>query len=535
MIRTGQKPLVVHVVLQDADPAAENPTRALAVEIYTRLARGPRSTGIPVHVWMATGSMGALDLPEQAPLPDAERNAILLLVDQPFFEAREQWKRYLAVLDKALRRERDLLLPIAICKDAHWVARALNNINSVPVKDPKTVAEDEHVFQDILTAILRLLPEPSPESSLLQPSFGSAQESVAAPPPVFLCHTKRDGEGLARNLRQYIQNQTQLRCFFDLYDLPHGQTVKDFIQTSISVSCLLVVWTDSLLESRWCQFEILEARSQQRPLLVLDALSVDSPRIFPFLSNMPVLRWRDNPAQVVSALLLELVRTRHMRVLFGSLRDSDSQITSFVVHAPDIMEASSVLRPRKINLASIELASQLVVYPDPPLRSEELGFLRRAFPTLHLHSLSEWTALRAANALSNITAPPVKERPAPLSHLPVGLSVSETETWKRLGLIREHQDDFVVDMARELILLGARLLWGGDLRPDGLGMRLETLVDAYRPADRAPQDHIACYLAWPIHRKVTPKNLQERRAFADVRCQPRPNLTKSRSSPCASR
>ncbi len=90
--------------------------------------------------------------------------------------------------------------------------------------------------------------------------------------------------------------------------------------------------------------------------------------------------------------------------------------------------------------------------------------------------------------------------------------------------MEEHQDDFVLDLARELILLGARLVWGGDLRPKDIGKRLEGVVKTYHQADHAPQDHIACYLAWPIHHnKLLAKDLRERRAFADVRCLAAPN------------
>jgi len=149
--------------------------------------------------------------------------------------------------------------------------------------------------------------------------------------------------------------------------------------------------------------------------------------------------------------------------------------------------------------------------------------LREAFPPLRLHSFSEWTALRAAGLL--LTGDTCdEERPLPLTGCSIALSVSESESWRELGLLSEHQDDFVEVLARELILLGGRILWGGDLRPEGLGTRLERLVRAYHQATHAPQDHVACYLAWPIHHKVNPDDLQARRALAEIICLPRPNV-----------
>ncbi|MHC2282159.1 hypothetical protein ACVME8_008802 [Bradyrhizobium diazoefficiens] len=510
-----RQPLAVHIIMQVSDPKAKNPTRALATEIYSRLMRGPRPAAIPTRVWVGNPiAHHKGKLPAQPPLDEAERNVVILLVDQQFFESRRQWEHYLEVLEKARRPNRDLILPISICGDAHRVSSALSDVNHVPVKDSETVADDELVFQAILTAVLRLIPEGDPRS----PPSGLGM----VPPRVFLCHSKTDGDALARSLRRYVYEQTQLTCFFDTHDIPHGHGVRDSIKSSIAASCVLVLWTDRLLESRWCQFEILEARSQQRPLLILDALSFHSPRVFPFFSNMPVIRWRKDPGRVLSALLLELVRTRHIRVLFESLRDSEAHYPRFMLHPPDIMDASSVMRTNDGECATIASNGELVVYPDPPLPAEELSFLREAFPKIHLHSLSEWTALRAAGILPDPLSSPARKRQSPLSSFSIGLSVSSAESWTSLGLIAEHQDDYVIDIARELILLGARLLWGGDLRPDGIGVRLESLVQAYHQADHAPQDHIACYLAWPIHHNVPARDIQARRTFADVQCLPNP-------------
>jgi SLOG cluster2/TIR domain len=524
----AQRPMAVHLVLQD-NAAPDDQTRLLATQIYTRLARGSRPTSIPVHIWGGTVHAGVLEPPAQPPLSTTRRNAIILLIDQAFFDTRKQWKPYLDALVGSRVTDRDLLLPVSICGDAHRVATALSDINCVQVGDPNLIVSDERIFQAIFTAILRLLPETRPQqfATPLTPSQMAA--TISAPPQVFLCHTKSDGEMLAHNLRQYVYEQTQLSCFFDTHDIPHGEGVRSFITSSISSSCLLVIWTDRLLESRWCQFEILEARRQQRPLLVLDALSNQSPRIFPFLGNIPVVRWRENPAQILSALLLELVRARHLRTLFEALRGSQTNGPDFMLYPPDIMEASSVLRRRDEATNRVASVGGPVVYPDPPLPAEELAFLHETFPTLHLHSISEWTALRAANALIGRSGILPEARQEPLAGLSIGLSISQSEAWKSLGLISEHQDDFAEDMARELILLGARLLWGGDLRPEGLGSRLESLVRAYHQATHAPQDHVSCMLAWPNHRNVSAKDLQIRKAFAEVVCLPRPALDVSES------
>jgi hypothetical protein len=416
-----------------------------------------------------------------------------------------------------VRPLRDVVLPVSIFGEAHRVSPAFRDINHVPVADPEKLLTDEEVYQAILTTLLRSILSPSLAGTVVLPEA----DVKAALPRVFFCHCKADGDSLARKLRGYLYEHTQLSGFFDMHDIPHGQGVHETIRSAIAESCLLVVWTDNLLQSRWCQFEILEARSQQRPLLVLDALRVQAPRVFPFLSNMPVVRWSNNPGELMSRLLLELVRTNHISLLFQSLSTRVTPAPRFMLHPPDIMEANNVLRTHSTEPAAPGESSAIVVYPDPPLPAEELIFLGQAFPTLHLHSLSEWTALQAAGLLST-TESPAETHPCPLSGLSIGLSVSSAESWPRMGLIPEHQDDYIVDIARQLILLGARLLWGGDLRPEGLGGRLEQLVQQYHQADHAPQDHIASYLAWPNYRDVPPKEIEKRRKFADVECLPNP-------------
>jgi hypothetical protein len=246
---------------------------------------------------------------------------------------------------------------------------------------------------------------------------------------------------------------------------------------------------------------------------------------------MPGVRWSDNAPQVLSALLLELVRHRHLQMLFDGLRGPRSDTPAFMLHPPDLMEAGNMLRQR--HAVPARPSGEVVVYPDPPVPAEELAFLRDTFPFLHLHSMSEWTALRAAGGLLDPKERVETTRPTPFLGLSVGLSISESETWNSLGLIADHQDDLAIDVARQLILLGARLLWAGDLRPKGLGVRLEALVRAYHQAARAPQDHIASIPAWPNHQHLSDKDLQPLRAVADVIRLGRPHADQSQPDPPA--
>jgi hypothetical protein len=364
----------VHVVYQEVPSLADNPTHRLAREIYARLVRGARPSGVPIQIWTRTE-----DLPARPPLEDADRNAVILLIDQNFFDSRKGWESYFESLKAGFRNGQDLLVPVSICSDAHLTSDLLRDINCVQVDDPTGVDKDESLLLAVFIAILNLLPERIREKNCT---------AMALPPRVFLCHTKTDGAEKARKLRRYLYEHTQMSCFFDTHDIPHGRGVREFIQTSIAESCMMVIWTDHLLDSRWCQYEILEARKQQRPLIVVDALSRNAPRIFPFLGNMPVVRWKVNQAEILNALLLELVRTRHTKALFQSLCGEDKS-PSFRFHPPDLLPGDDASEPRTFHRRSSDDHAALIVYPDPPLAAEEQEILRVSLPHLRLHSLSE--------------------------------------------------------------------------------------------------------------------------------------------------
>ena len=246
---------------------------------------------------------------------------------------------------------------------------------------------------------------------------------------------------IARTIRQYIYEETQLSCFFDLHDIPHGQPVKRSIEDAIRESVVVAIWTDRFLDSPWCQFEVIEARRQQRPMLVLDALVAQTPRLFPFLGNMPVVRWTDNCPTVVTAILLELLRSYHLWAVFDKLSLNEQHPPVFGLHPPDLLDSSLK--------ESIPSSSSIFVYPDPPIKPSELELLQGILPKKRFLSLIEWRALRAANAVQTVWDLSTEPRPNPFRGKQIGISVSISDTWAELGLISNHQDDLTADIALE--------------------------------------------------------------------------------------
>ena len=88
----------------------------------------------------------------------------------------------------------------------------------------------------------------------------------------------------------------------------------------------------------------------------------------------------------------------------------------------------------------------------------------------------------------------------PLSQKAVAIAVSESADMAGLGLAPEHLRDARAEIARHLLAMGARLVYGGDLRANGFTQLLFELVARYRRdadvGDTRPA--VINYLAWPV-------------------------------------
>lgn len=83
----------------------------------------------------------------------------------------------------------------------------------------------------------------------------------------------------------------------------------------------------------------------------------------------------------------------------------------------------------------------------------------------------------------------------------IAISTSESPDMAALGLSDEHLRDAMAEIARHLLALGARLVYGGDLRQHGFSELLFELVARHRrDADEGDnRAAIVNYLAWPVH------------------------------------
>jgi hypothetical protein len=98
----------------------------------------------------------------------------------------------------------------------------------------------------------------------------------------------------------------------------------------------------------------------------------------------------------------------------------------------------------------------------------------------------------------------------------VAISISESSDMLALGLSDEHLIDAMTEIARHLLALGARLVYGGDLRAKGFSKLLFELVARHRRDADFEDKHpgVINYLAWPVHIRMPFAELEQ--AHADL-------------------
>ncbi|MGJ0626139.1 hypothetical protein [Xenorhabdus bovienii] len=88
-----------------------------------------------------------------------------------------------------------------------------------------------------------------------------------------------------------------------------------------------------------------------------------------------------------------------------------------------------------------------------------------------------------------------------LSQQVIAISTSDSPDMPVLGLSEQHLSDAMTEIARHLLALGSRIVYGGDLRVNGFTELLFELVSRHcRDADEGDKrPSVLNYQAWPVH------------------------------------
>lgn len=85
----------------------------------------------------------------------------------------------------------------------------------------------------------------------------------------------------------------------------------------------------------------------------------------------------------------------------------------------------------------------------------------------------------------------------------IGISISDSPDLLKLGYSSMHLQDASIEFARYLLVHGATLVYGGDLRQGGFTFLFSELAKLYSSKETYNDFRFKNFFAWPIHLKLT--------------------------------
>ena len=209
---------------------------------------------------------------------------------------------------------------------------------------------------------------------------------------IFISHSKHDDDGklVAHNIRDWIHKHSLLATFFDIYDIPPGQSFEEVLLNQIDAGAVIAVHTDSYSSREWCRREVIEAKRRQVPMIVVDCVRDIDPRGIPYLGNVPIIRMEPSKNErveaVASCILDEIFRIWLWRCRVGQ----------YFVDYPSVLFTDRP--PELISLAALPSgdneSNKVIVYPEPLMSTYEEILFTEIAPSVRVQTLTEWLEKR---------------------------------------------------------------------------------------------------------------------------------------------
>lgn len=341
-----------------------------AKRMYNLLCRdssNPLSRGIGMPVFYRSSYPQDKNQPIPINYKAAKRNAIILLIDDEMFND-DNWQGYITeMLSNVDSKSR--VFPIALSEYAyHQNEGELNKNQFIRLNDPGTLEDKWPTLKHaVLHDLSRLMID-------VQSSHEEVSEQVPPPIKIFISHAKMDGESLALDFKNYIQNNSKLNTFFDAYDIADGYDFDTQIKRHLKNSAVVVFHTDEYSNREWCRIEVIVAKRNKSPLVVVHNLKKGERRSFPYMGNVPTIKWNEQYEEIIDLTLMQVLNNKFSREKIEvdiKLFELDKMYSISVLSSP----------PELFNFIDLEILKgeseekRLVVYPDPPLGIEEVDVL----------------------------------------------------------------------------------------------------------------------------------------------------------------
>ena len=449
--------------------------KAVYSDIYKLLCRDanhPFEDGLDIPVYLRTGDDEQLRVIKPISLDNTDKVFILLLVDDKMY-CSDVWHKYIGDVVKLQQKhaENVQILCVELSKFSFDIGYGLSDkqflrLNSFSIRDNWQEFQIR-LYDNLIRFIKR------DELNKLR---------------IFISHSKKDDNkiGLQRafEFRDYIRSKTKLDSFFDANDILDGQDFENQIKSNAAgeMSLLVILNSNTYSEREWCQKEVLFAKKNKIPTIAVSLLDGEVKRSFPYISNIPYIRFNDNWGDVLALLLRTALDQNNQAKYLANLRDElDEPVRNTFQVLPFSPEAYSYVYD--------ELASN-VIYPEPPLSKDELDVLMKI----------------AGKDKQFITPMQLLARTVNLNGMSVAISVSEAPDSDVLGYGADMIRDLTIELSRHLLIAGAKMVYGGDLRDGGYTELFSDISLQYKNYQGdVDRDTIFFrnYFAWPIYLNFT--------------------------------
>lgn len=382
----------------------------------------------------------------------------------------DQWMGYIGALYD-IKNVR--VVPIALDKYAYKInsrVQAYNFIREYEIDDYK----EQQVFIALAHEIYRY-------------GFNEKNEIISKDSAmrIFLSHAKDGKNGLntAKQLKNLIDNSTLSR-FFDSNDIAPGYRFDDEIVNNIKESSVIIINSDIYSSRYWCQREIQTAKEFERPIIEVDLIDKEMDRKFPFAGNVPVVRVNitdgepktDDLYRILENIIIETIRFSYVNKKLEMLKMGITGRIKKFCRPPEMIDTPKIITSGK----NIKLKYDKIIYPDPPIYSEEIEF----FKSLGIEVYT-----------------PIEYEQDMLLGKKVGISISDPQSdeLSKLGQNEMHLSRLSQYVANYILGRGAMLIYGGDLRQSGYTEQLLREAQVLRDRLKTNDIYLKDYLAWPIY------------------------------------
>jgi hypothetical protein len=450
-----KQPLLVHIIFHPESTAA----RDLARHIHIQLNGDLIVPGLRVPTVFSPAGEGNRP-PTAYRLDFAERNFVVVLADDRL-SIDDAWCRFAADLWQSCLGSPTRFVPIQLSENAWPLNERLKGVSFAKAfLQPAGGAREAFVVRRLVVELCRYL-------SNLE---AVAESQFEAPITLFLSHAKADLEQepkVTKRLIESLREDQPIEAWVDSGDIASGSKFAEAIERGVKRTSLLSVLTDTYATREWCREEILLAKEHQRPVAVVDALTNYEVRSFPYMGNVPRIRWDGDPQKSIDLLLKETLRHLHAKTLLNECK----QPGDYVFARP----------PELATLVGLE-SNATVLYPDPPVGVGE--------------------AKRLAKAKAQITTPFQRlAADQSLKDVLIALSMSESTDIEVCGLDPLHLEGCMLEISRYLLIKGATLAYGGHLGSEGYTQKLFELVRTHNALEEVkPFQRIMNHRGWPLPR-----------------------------------